>query len=87
VSASTVACVLNVACSNAAVDKPRSTAEVYATLSSGTQAQQPQYDVIQLDQLRHTPRHQPATSADDYVTLDTDSQRQLPQYDVIRPSI
>jgi len=79
--------VLNVSRRNAALDKPRSEADNYATLSSGTQAQQPQYDVIQIDQLHHTPRHQLDTSADDYVTLDTNSQGQQPQYDVIRPSI
>jgi len=67
------------------VTDKRASADDYATLDRDTQAQQPQYDVMQLDQ-RHTPRHHD-TTADDYVTLDTDSQGQLPHYDVIRPTV
>jgi len=68
-------------------DKPPST-EDYATLDRDTQAQQqPQYDVIQLDQRDHAHPARRDTAADDYVTLDTETQGQHHQYDVIRPTI
>ena len=63
-------------------DKTRPSADDYATMNVQTQGDQPQYDVIQLDQ-HHEPRG--TSSADGYATLGTATLGEQHQYEDFQP--